>query len=77
MVCIRPEMAMEFGSKKWNRYVVSGLLVDSPLFYFRTIKKNLGFVQIGPKSSMCCVHKLCGNCVSSSELTLMLLIKIE
>ena len=51
--------------------------IRSPLFYFGTVKNSPGFVQIGPKSSMCCVHELCGNCVSSSELTLMLLIKIE
>ena len=70
-------MAMDFGFTKWNRYWVSGLSMDSPLFCFGTVKNNLGFVQIGSKSSMCCVHELCGNCVSSSELTLMLLIKIE
>ena len=70
-------MAKEFGSTKWNRYVVSGLPTDSPLFCFGTVKNSFEFVQIGPKSSMCCVHELCGNFVSSSELTLMLLIKIE
>ena len=70
-------MAMEFGSTKWNQYVVSGMPTDNPLLCFRTVKNSPGFVQIGPKSSMCCVHELCGNCVSSSELTLMLLIKIE
>ena len=57
--------------------MVSGLPTDSPLFYFGTVKKSPGFMQIGLKSSMCCVHELCGNCVRSRELTLMLLIKIE
>ena len=70
-------MAMEIGFTKWNRDWMSGLSVDNPLFCFRTFKNSPGFVQIGPKSSMCCVHELCGNCVSSSGLTLMLLIKIE
>ena len=70
-------MAMDFGFTKWNRCWVSGLSVDSPLLYFRTVKNSPRFVQIRPKSSMCCVHEFCGNYVSSSELTLMLLIKIE
>ena len=34
LVCMRPEMAMEFGSTKWNRCLVSGLHRDSPLLYF-------------------------------------------
>ena len=70
-------MAMEFVFTKWNRYWMSGLSVDNPLFYFGIVKNSPGFVQIGPKSSMCCVHELCGNCVNLSELTLMLSIKIE
>ena len=64
-------MAMEFWSTKWNRYWMSGLSVDNPLFCFGTVKNNPEFMKIGPKSSMCCLHELCGNCVSSSELTLM------
>ena len=31
LVCMRPEMAMDFGSTKWNRCLVSGLPTDSPL----------------------------------------------
>ena len=27
----RPKMAMDFGSTKWNRCLVSGLLTDNPL----------------------------------------------
>ena len=34
LVYMRPEMAMEFGSTKWNQCVLSGLPTDSPLFYF-------------------------------------------
>ena len=34
LVCIRPEMAMEFGSTKWNRCVLSGLPMDSPLLCY-------------------------------------------
>ena len=35
LVCMRPEMGMEFGSNKRNRRLVSGLPMDSPLFCFR------------------------------------------
>ena len=35
-------MAMEFGFKKWNRCLVSGLPMDSPLFYFGTVKNSPG-----------------------------------
>ena len=38
LVCMRPEMAMELGSTKWNRCLVSGLPTDSPLFSFWIIK---------------------------------------
>ena len=34
LVSRRPEMGMEFGSTKRNRRLVSGLPMDSPLFYF-------------------------------------------
>ena len=30
-VCMRPEMAMVFGSTKWNRCLVSGLPTNNPL----------------------------------------------
>ena len=68
-------MAMDFGFTMWNRCWVSGLSVYSPLFCFGTFKNSPGFVQIGPKFSICCVHELCGNVFSSSKLNLMLLIK--
>ena len=44
LVCRRPEMAMELGSTKWTRCLVSGLPTDSPLLYFGTIKNSPGFV---------------------------------
>ena len=31
LVCMRSEMAMDFGSTKWNRCLMSGLPIDSPL----------------------------------------------
>ena len=61
--CMRSEMAIDFEFTKWNRCWVSELSVDSPLFYFGTVKNSFGFVQIGPKLSMCCVHELCVNFV--------------
>ena len=44
LVCRRPKMAMELGSTKWTRCLVSGLPTDSPLLYFGTVKNSLGFV---------------------------------
>ena len=40
LVSRRPEMGMEFGSKKWNRGWTSGLPVDSPLLGFGTVKNQ-------------------------------------
>ena len=34
LVCMRPEMAMDFGSTKWNRCLVSGLPTNNPLLDF-------------------------------------------
>ena len=44
LVSRRPEMGLEFGPIKWNRCWVSGLPMDSPLFYFGTVKISPGFV---------------------------------
>ena len=44
LVCRRPEMAMELGSTKWTRCLVSGLPTDSPLLYFGTVENSPGFV---------------------------------
>ena len=54
LVCMRPEIAMEFGSTKWNRYVVSGLPTDSPLFYFGTVKNSPGLYELDQKSPLLC-----------------------
>ena len=37
-VCMRPEIAMEFDSTKWNRCLLSRLPTDSPLLCFGTVK---------------------------------------
>ena len=37
-------MAMELGSTKWTQCLVSGLLTDSPLLYFGTVKNSPEFV---------------------------------
>ena len=39
---VGPEMAMDFGSTKWNQCLVSGLPTDSPLLDFGTVKNSLG-----------------------------------
>ena len=38
----RPEVAMDFGSTRWNRCLVSGLPMYSPLFGFGTVKNSPG-----------------------------------
>ena len=40
---VGPEMAMDFGSTKWNRCLVRGLSTDSPLFGLGTVKNSLDF----------------------------------
>ena len=42
LVCMRPEIAMDFGSTKLNRCLVSGLPTDNPLLGFGTVKNSLG-----------------------------------
>ena len=54
LVCMRPKMAMEFGSTKWNRYVVSGLPTDSPLFCFGTVKNSPGLYELDQKCLWLC-----------------------
>ena len=41
LVCMRPEMAMDFGFIKWNQCLMSELPTDSPLF-------GLGLLKIAP-----------------------------
>ena len=44
--CRRPGMAMEFGSTKGNRCLVSGLPTDSPLFCFGIVKNSPGLYEL-------------------------------
>ena len=57
LVCMRPEMAMDFGFIKWNQCLMSELPTDNPLF-------GLGLLKIAPvcigwtKTSMCLWHEI-------------------
>ena len=51
---VGPEMAMDFGSTKWNRCLVRGLPTDSPLHGCGTVK-NSPDLLVGPKM----VHECC------------------
>ena len=42
---VGPEMAMDFGSTKWNRCLVRGLPTDSPLQGCGTVKNSLGLLD--------------------------------
>ena len=42
-------MAMEFGSTKWSRRLVSELPTDSPLFCFGTVKNSPGLYELDQK----------------------------
>ena len=55
LVCMRPEMAMEFGFKKWNQRLVSGLPVGSPLFCYGTVKNSPGLYELDQK----CPYVVC------------------
>ena len=45
---VGPEMAMDFGSTKWNRCLVRGLPTNSPLHGCGTVKNSPGLL-VGPK----------------------------
>ena len=51
-------MGMKFGSKKLNRGWTSGLLVDSPLLGFRTVKISPRLCELD-KNSPCVVCLSC------------------
>ena len=53
---VRPKMAMDFGSTKWNRCLVRGLPTDSPLHGCGTVKNSPGFL-VGPKMVYVCCKK--------------------
>ena len=44
-----PEMAMELGSTKWTRCLVSGLSTDSPLLCFGTVKTVPNLCELDQK----------------------------
>ena len=47
--CMRPEMAMEFGSAKKNRYWMSGLPTDNPLALFWDCKNSPSLYEMDQK----------------------------
>ena len=48
---VRPEMAMDFGSKKWNRCLMRGVVLGQPTDWFGTVKNSPNLL-VGPKLSM-------------------------
>ena len=57
LVCMRLEMARDFGFTKWNRCLISGLPTDSPLLGLGLLK--IAHVCIGwTKTSMCLLHEI-------------------
>ena len=54
---VGPEMTMDFGSTKWNRCLVRGLSMDSPLLILGTVK-NSPSLLVGPRMvHVCCKRK--------------------
>ena len=49
LMCMRPEMAMDFGFIKKNRYWKSGLPTDSPLALFWDCKNSLNLYEMDHK----------------------------
>ena len=58
LVCMRPEMAMEFGSTKKNRCWMSGLPTDSPLALFWDCKNSSSLYEMDKKRPCMCVHEI-------------------
>ena len=46
---VRPEIAMDFGSTKWNQCLVRGLPMDSPLLSLGLLK-TVPVCLVGPKN---------------------------
>ena len=55
---VGPEMAMDFGSIKWNRCLVRGLLTDSPLHGCGTVKKSPGLLVGLKMVHVCCKQNI-------------------
>ena len=49
LVCMRPEMAMEIGFKKWNKCLMSELPTDSPLALFWDCKNSPSLCEMDHK----------------------------
>ena len=52
------EMAMDFGSTKWNRCLVRGLPMNSPLHGRGTVKNSLGLLVGQKMVHVCCKQNL-------------------
>ena len=57
MGVVRPEMATNFGSKEVEPMLMRGLSMESPHTIFGTVKNSPNF-RVGPKMSMCYLHKI-------------------
>ena len=74
-----PEMAMDFGSTKWNQCLVSGLPTDSPLLILGLLK-TVPVSWLDRNWSMCVSSKILLeldslNCVKKKKKLLMHIIK--
>ena len=57
-VCMRSEMAIDIGFKKWNQCLMSGLPTDSSLLCFGTVKNSPGLYDLDQKRSCVVCMKL-------------------
>ena len=55
---VGPEMAMDFGSTKWNRCLVRGLPMDSPLYGCGTVKNSPGLLVGTKMVHVCCKQNI-------------------
>ena len=55
---VRLEMATDFGSKEAELMLMRGLSMDNLHTVFGTVKNSPDFC-VGPKMSMCYLHKIC------------------
>ena len=51
-------MTMDFGSKEVEPMLMRGQSMDNPHTIFGTVK-NSPYFRVGPKMSMCYLHKIC------------------
>ena len=55
---VGPEMAMDFGSTKWNRCLVRGLPMDSPLHGCGTVENSPGLLVGSKMVHVCCKQNI-------------------